>query len=209
MPRRKRKSKLRPKTPSRIKKRRTRVARPRALQHPELWGLGLVALGIFLGSVQYAGWNGGVVGGVLADGFHALLGAATYVLPVAFVAVGGLMVVRSALVDVRPFRAGIGVAAAGLMMTLGRDQGGYFGQALGGAVGVAIGATGSTILGILLLLVGSLLLSGASLGAILRRTGHQMHQQVRKQRRARPIETWDDPIPAAIPVKPKTPPVDA
>jgi DNA segregation ATPase FtsK/SpoIIIE, S-DNA-T family len=211
MARTKRKKKLRPKTPSRIKKRRTKVARPRALHHPELWGLGLVALGIFLGSVQYAGWNGGYVGGALTDGFHALLGAATYVLPVAFVAVGGLMVVRSALVDVRPFRAGIAVAAAGLMVALGRDQGGYFGQALGGAVGVAIGATGSTILGILLLLVGSLLLSGASLGAILRRTGYQVHQHVRKQKRVRPIETWDDPIsaPTVITPKPKPAPVDA
>ena len=56
------------------------------------------------------------------------------------------------------------------MIALGRDQGGYLGQVLGGAVGVAIGATGSTILGALLLLVGALLLSGASLGAILRRT---------------------------------------
>jgi len=212
MARTKRKRKLRPKTPSRIKKRRTKAARPRALQHPELWGLGLVALGVFLGSVQYAGWNGGYVGAALADGFHALLGAATYVLPVAFVAIGGLMVVRSALVDVRPFRAGIGVAAAGLMIALGRDQGGYFGQALGGAVGVAVGATGSTILGVLLLLVGSLLLSGASLGAILRRTGHQVHQHVRKQRkRVQPIETWDDPIssPTVVVAKPKPAPVDA
>jgi len=211
MARTKRKRKLRPKTPSRIKKRRTKAARPRALQHPELWGLGLVALGVFLGSVQYAGWNGGYVGAALADGFHALLGAATYVLPVAFVAIGGLMVVRSALVDVRPFRAGIGVAAAGLMIALGRDQGGYFGQALGGAVGVAVGATGSTILGVLLLLVGSLLLSGASLGAILRRTGHQVHQHVRKQRkRVQPIETWDDPISSpTVVAKPKPAPVDA
>ncbi len=210
MARTKRKRKLRPKTPSRIKKRRTKAARPRALHHPELWGLGLVALGLFLGSVQYAGWNGGYVGGALADGFHALLGAATYVLPVAFVAIGGLMVVRSALVDVRPFRTGIGVAAAGLMIALGRDQGGYFGQALGGAVGVAIGATGSTILGVLLLLVGSLLLSGASLGAILRTTGHQVHQHVRKQRRrVQPIETWDDPISApTVVAKPKAAPVD-
>jgi S-DNA-T family DNA segregation ATPase FtsK/SpoIIIE len=212
MARTKRKRKLRPKTPSRIRKRRTKPARQRALHHPELWGLGLVALGLFLGSVQYAGWNGGYVGAALADGFHALLGAATYVLPVALVAIGGLMVVRSALVDVRPFRAGMAVAAAGLMIALGRDQGGYFGQALGGAVGVAVGATGSTILGVLLLLVGSLLLSGASLGAILRRTGHQVHQHVRKQRkRVQPIETWDDPIsaPTVVVAKPKAAPVDA
>src|SRR6185312_2644884 len=127
---------------------------------------------------------------------------ATYVVPVAFVGVGGLMVVRSALVDVRPFRAGIAVAAAGLMIALGRDQGGYFGQALGGAVGVAIGATGSTILGILLLLVGSLLLSGASLGAILRRSHHQVRLAATRARRPRAVEaadSWDEPAVAAAP----------
>ena len=204
MPRSKRKRKARP-----------RIGRPH-LQHPELWGLGLVALGAFLASVVYFGWNGGYVGGALADGFHALVGGGVYVLPVALVVIGGLMVVRSALVDVRPFRSGIAIVFAGLMLALGRDQGGYFGQMLGGAVGVAIGATGSTILGILLLLVGALLLSGASLGAILRSTGHQVHQRVRSRReREREVdeyeslETWDDPIPAAVPVKPKAPPVDA
>jgi DNA segregation ATPase FtsK/SpoIIIE, S-DNA-T family len=207
MPRTKRKRKLRPKTPSRIRK-RTRKQR-NFRQHPELWGLGLVALGVFLGSIVYAGWNGGYVGGALADGFHALIGGATYVVPTAFTVVGALMVVRSALVDVRPFRTGLIVVACGLMIALGRDQGGYLGQVLGGAVGVAIGATGSTILGILLLLVGALLLSGASLGAILRGTGHQVHQRVRNKRRPRVIETWDDPVPQPVPVKPKAKPVDA
>src|SRR5439155_14753769 len=159
MPRQKRKSKLRRKTPSRIKKRRSAKQRPRSLQHPELWGLGLVALGLFLGSVIYAGWNGGYVGRALADGLDSLVGSASWVLPAVAVALGGLMVVRSALVDVRPFRVGLIVGSFGLMLTLGRDQGGYVGQMLGSAVGVAIGVTGSTILGALLLVVGSLLLS--------------------------------------------------
>ena len=152
-------------------------------RHPELWGLGFVALGAFLASVVYFGWNGGYVGGALADGFHALIGGAVYVLPVGLVAVGALMVIRSALVDVRPFRTGLIIVSCGLMIALGRDQGGYFGQALGGAVGVAIGATGSTILGILLLLVGALLLSGASLGAILRHSGRQVRSHVTRRRR--------------------------
>jgi S-DNA-T family DNA segregation ATPase FtsK/SpoIIIE len=198
MPRAKRKRKLRPK-------------RTHSLHHPELWGLGLVALGAFLASVLYFGWNGGFVGGALADGFRALLGGATYVLPVAFVGVGALMVVRSALVDFRPFRTGLLVVGAGLMIALGRDQGGYFGQLLGGAVGVAIGATGSLILGILLLAVGGLLLSGASLGALLRSTGHQVHKRVQRAPRPRELETWDDPLPSVAPppAKPKRPPVDA
>jgi S-DNA-T family DNA segregation ATPase FtsK/SpoIIIE len=213
MPRHRRKTKLRPKAPSRVKKRKQRTSKPRGLHHPELWGLGLFALGIFLGSVVYAGWNGGYVGAAMADGLDALIGGASWVVPVAFVAIGGLMVARSALVDVRPFRTGLGVVAFGLMLALGRDQGGYLGQVVGGAVGIAIGATGSTILGILLLLVGVLLLSGASLGAILRSSGHQVHQHV-SRRRQRPrtqkerTETWDDPLPSVAPPRRK-PVVDA
>jgi DNA segregation ATPase FtsK/SpoIIIE, S-DNA-T family len=203
MPRPKRKSKLRPKTPSRIKK---RTRKPRSLQHPELWGLGLVALGVFLGSVLYAGWNGGYVGSAFARGVDALVGGVSWLMPVAFVAFGCLMVARSALVDVRPFRVGIGIFGVGLFLTLGKDQGGYFGQALGGAVGVALGATGSTILGVLLVLVGALLLSGASLGAILRGSGRQLHQTARRARQ-RPRR---DPVatrPAAA--APKKPVLDA
>jgi S-DNA-T family DNA segregation ATPase FtsK/SpoIIIE len=205
MPRKRRKSKLRPKTPSRVKKRRGVPSRPRGLQHPELWGLGLAALGLFLGTVIYAGWNGGYVGGALADGLDALIGGASWVVPIAFFAVGGLMVVRSALVDFRPFRTGLVVGTLGLMLALGRDQGGYLGQMLGGAVGVAIGATGSTILGILLLVVGALLLSGASLGAILRHSHHQVRLAASRARRPRVRETaaLAPPPPPPAPAAPK------
>jgi len=208
---RKRKSKLRPKLPSRVKKtRRKRAARPRN-QHPELWGLGAVALGLFLGAVLYFGWNGGYVGGWLGDGLDRLIGDAKYLVPVALVVLGALTVTRSALVDVRPFRMGLAVLAAGLMITLGKDQGGYLGQVLGGAVGVALGATGTTLLGVLLLVAGSLLLSGASLGAILRRSGHGIHLAARKARSRRPRrEAGDWPEPEPIrPAPSLTPPVDA
>jgi DNA segregation ATPase FtsK/SpoIIIE, S-DNA-T family len=213
MSRPKRKSRLRPKTPARVKKVKRKTAKPRSLQHPELWGLGLIALGAFLGSVIYFGWNGGYVGRALADGLDALIGGASWGMPVVLVVLGCLMVAKSALVDVRPFRAGLGILAFGVMIALGRDQGGYLGQVLGGAVGVAIGATGSTILGILLLLVGALLLSGASLGAILRRSHHQMRHAAVRARRPRVTEkndSWDAPVlPPALPVRLKKPVLDA
>src|SRR5438874_2651881 len=179
---RKRKSKLRPKLPSRVKKTRTkRNARARS-QHPELWGLGAIALGLYLGAVLYFGWNGGYVGGWLGEGLDKLIGDAKYVVPVALAVLGALVVTRSALVDVRPFRTGMAVLGCGLMIALGKDQGGYLGQLMGGAVGVAIGATGSLLLGVLLMLVGSLLLSGASLGAIVRRSGRGLHDAARRAR---------------------------
>src|SRR5690348_6660184 len=213
MPRHKRKSKLRPKLPSRVRKTRTkRGARPRG-QHPELWGLGAVALGLYLGAVLYFGWNGGYVGGWLGNGLDRLIGDAKYAVPVVLVVIGALMVTRSALVDVRPFRTGLAVLGCGLMITLGKDQGGYVGQLLGGAVGIAIGATGTLLLGGLLMLVGSLLLSGASLGAILRRSGRGLHVAARKAAKGRTAGAGNDKervTPAPLPPAPSlAPPVDA
>jgi len=191
-------------------KKRKRRSLPRGFikKYPELWGLGLVAFGAFLGSVRYAGWNGGWAGRALVNGFDALIGGASWALPVMLVALGILMVARSALVDVRPFRAGLVVLAFGLLIALGKDQGGYAGQALGGAVGVAIGVTGSTILGAFLLLLGALLLSGASLGAILRHSHHQVRRAARHARRPRSKAA---PVPARAPRAPKVqqPVVDA
>jgi DNA segregation ATPase FtsK/SpoIIIE, S-DNA-T family len=211
MPRRKRKSKLRPKLPSRVRKTRTKRSARTHGQHPELWGLGSIALGLFLGAVLYLGWNGGYVGGWLGEGLDRLIGDARYVVPVALVVLGALLVTRSKLVDVRPFRTGLAVLGLGLMITLGKDQGGYVGQLLGGAVGVALGATGSVLLGGLLMLVGALLLTGASLGAILRRSGHGLHHAARKarSRRTRPEpEAWPEPQPTR-PLPSLAPPVDA
>jgi DNA segregation ATPase FtsK/SpoIIIE, S-DNA-T family len=214
VPRSKRKSKLRPKLPSRVKKTRTkRSARARA-QHPELWGLASVALGLFLGSVLYFGWNGGYVGGWLGEGLDRVVGDARYVVPVLLAVLGALVVTRSELVDVRPFRTGLAVLGCGLLISLGKDQGGYFGQLFGGAVGIAIGATGSLLLGVLLMLVGSLLLSGASLGAILRRSGSGLHHAARRARsRSRHGGSHRDEsvtAPAAMrPAPSLAPPVDA
>src|SRR6266540_3766533 len=167
MARRRKKRTLRPRLPSRVRKR----GRKRK-QHLELTGLGLLALGAFLASILYLGWSGGMVGGWIEDAFTATIGDAAYVAPVAFVAVGALMVARSALVDVRPFRTGIVVTSFGLLGTLGSAHGGAFGHAFEKLFGMLVGNTGTTIVGILALAVGSLLLSGASAGALVRRSGH-------------------------------------
>ena len=208
---RKRKKKLRQKLPSRVKKTRTKRGTRARSQHPELWGLGSVALGVFLGAVLYFGWSGGYVGGWLGEGLDKLVGDARYVVPVALSGLGALVVTRSALVDVRPFRTGLAVVGCGLMLTLGKDQGGYAGQLLGGAVGIAIGATGSLLFGVFLMLVGSLLLSGASLGALLRRSGRELHLAARRarSRRTRPgSPDWPEPRPVR-PAPSLSPPVDA
>ena len=157
MARKRRTTKLRPKTPSRVKRRKPtrRGPRARAHQHPELIGLALAAVGIFLASVLYARWNGGYVGSAMVDGLRAAIGDTAYGLPVTLGAVGSLMLARSSLLDVRPFRTGLALAFVGLLLVLGRSHGGYLGRGLGWAFGAAIGTTGTTILGVFALLVAS------------------------------------------------------
>ena len=68
---------LRSRTPSRVKKRTKKGrARSHAHQHPELVGLGLAAIGLFLASLLYLGWDGGPVGGTLVDWLDSAVGAA-------------------------------------------------------------------------------------------------------------------------------------
>jgi DNA segregation ATPase FtsK/SpoIIIE, S-DNA-T family len=199
----KRTFKLRPKTPSRVKKRRS--ARTRGHHHPELWGLGLVALGAFLAAIEWFGWSGGIAGSRFADGVHALVGATAYVLPLACISVGALMVARSALVDFTPFRVGLGVVAFGILTTLGSAHGGWAGEVLGGGLEKLIGP-GATILGVLALVVGTLLLTGASAGAIVRRSGHAVRSAARRRsQRATAVGRTSKPEP----VPKHEPPVDA
>src|SRR5581483_12296938 len=129
MARKKRPSKVRPKSPARIRK-KTRRRRAASHQHPELIGLGLAVFGVFMGSVLYAGWNGGFVGRAIGDGLVALVGDTAYVLPVACAAVGLLMVGRSNLPRFAPFRTGLLVTTVALGLDLGRAHGGYFGRGL-------------------------------------------------------------------------------
>jgi DNA segregation ATPase FtsK/SpoIIIE, S-DNA-T family len=212
MARRRKRRTLKPRVPSRVKRRKrsAKKAQGRGHQHPELIGLGLVALGVFLGFVVWAGWNGGYVGGWIGDGLDALIGDATLGLPVALVIVGTLMVARSDLVDVRPFRTGLVVLAVGLMITLGKDEGGYFGSLLGGGLALAIGSTGVAIAGISTLLVGGLLISGASAGAMIRSSGRAVHSAARRRMPRRP-EPRLQMIEGAAPTEPSrlmAPPVD-
>jgi S-DNA-T family DNA segregation ATPase FtsK/SpoIIIE len=211
MARRRKRRTLKPRVPSRVK-RKKRERKARGHQHPELIGLGLVALGAFLGAVVWAGWNGGYVGRWIADGLDALIGSATLGLPAVLAIVGALMVARSDLVDVRPFRTGLVVLAFGLMLTLGKGQGGYLGTLLGGGLGLALGATGVAIVGVLTLLAGALLITGASAGAMLRNSGRAVRRAARRS-----LERHPEPIPSLqviegagvqAPAKPHAPPID-
>jgi len=175
-------------------RKKKRAATHRGHQHPELIGLALAALGVFLSTIVYLGWSGGLAGGLAVDGLGALIGAARAIFPAACMIVGALFLARSELLDMRPFRTGLTVFTAGLMLTLGRAHGGYMGTVLALGFGLALGSTGVLIVGVTTLIAGSLLLSGASAGAFIRRSGRAVRATAEAAKRARtaPPETMPD-----------------
>ncbi len=191
--------------------RRVRASAPPRHHRRELWGLGAIAVGVILASALWFGVDGGPVGGWLVRGAQWLIGVAAFGLPAALVVLGALLILRSPVTRVRAFRVGLPVLMTGLFAILGDGHGGLLGQALGGGLAALVGHVGAVAIGIALLLAGALLLTGASVGMLLRRSGHGARRAVAhahpKLRRAvasvrRPID--DEPetaesAPAGLP----------
>ena len=191
------KRKLKPRQPARTRK----AAKTRNHHHPELFGLGLIAAGIFLSSILYLGWDGGVVGARLAHGLLATVGVTGYALPLAAIAYGALLLVRSELIELRPFQRGLVTFFVGLQLALGRAHGGLLGRGLESGVSKLLGNTGATIVATLCLAVGSLLLTGASVGAWLRRSGEAIRQvRPAREKRAEPEPIMAYPEPLVLPL---------
>ncbi|MGI8556710.1 MAG: DNA translocase FtsK [Solirubrobacteraceae bacterium] len=152
-------------------------------------GLGLLALGVFLGCVLWAGWDGGRAGDALDMALGWLLGQIRYGAPIALAGAGVLLVMRPALPTMRPFRAGavcvfaaltlalaantLGVAPAGVrpgfwQPSFFEHHGGILGEAEYWAASHLIGTTGAHILAVFLLLAGVTLLSGVSIAVAVR-----------------------------------------
>ena len=90
-------------------------------------------------------------------------------------------------------------------MTLGSDHGGFVGEHLGGGFAKLLGDTGSLLVGVTALSAGGLLLSGASYGALLRRSHHAVRRAVaRPERAAQTRQAVLAPPPALV----HEPPVD-
>jgi S-DNA-T family DNA segregation ATPase FtsK/SpoIIIE len=183
MARRRKKRPLRPRKPARVKRRTQRGRKTHSHHRPELIGLGLLALGLFLSTLLYLGWDGGVGGEKVVNALEALLGQLAYVLPLVLVTLGALLVTRSQLLDMRPFRTGSTIVMLGLVLVLGPSAG-LVGEGLDSLVGRFVGSTGRVLLGFTTTVAGVLLLTGASIGALLRRSGHVVRRATGAARRA-------------------------
>ena len=159
----------------------------------DLVGLGLVAAAAFFGLVIYFGWDGGRAGSAAVEGLRWLLGEVHYVVPVALVAAGAVLVLRPVLPAVRPFRSGGLCLFAALTMWLSgsgerpgwwdpewvKRHGGMVGEALDWLASTLLGEAGAHILAVFLLVAAVLLITGASVAGVLRATGRQVTQTTR------------------------------
>jgi S-DNA-T family DNA segregation ATPase FtsK/SpoIIIE len=186
-----------------VRKRKHARRRSSQQQHHELLGLALVFVGAFLAIPLWLGWDGGIVGTKIVSGLDGLVGSARLGVPLLLLVVGGLLVARSSLVDVRPFRTGLVVVVLGLMTILGEKRGGASGEALQLIFGRLLGETGTAALGLFALVAGGLLLTGASLGAILRRSARAARHAA-----GRTVEWVRVPLEDEPPTQPDAPPVD-
>jgi S-DNA-T family DNA segregation ATPase FtsK/SpoIIIE len=184
MARKRRPKHLRPKAPARIRRTKRARRRTKSRQHPELAGLGLLALGLFLAVVLWLEWDGGIVGGKIDTALDSLVGGARLALPLFLVAVGGLLVARAELVDMRPFRTGLVTLGLGVMTVLGEERGGAIGRGLDTIFSRLLGETGTTILGLFLVVAGGILVTGASLGALLRHSARAARRTAQVARRS-------------------------
>ena len=201
----KRAARARPKTTTRGSPRRPRKSARPQHQHPELAGLCLVAISLFLIVVLWFGWDGGFLGDRVATSLGVLFGQADVVIPIVLGSIGALFLARSSLVDLSPFRTGLIVLTISILLACG---GGLFGigpdgpaptsldmdtvDEFGGVVGAILyialdkltGQTGVTIIAVLGLLAGAVLVTGASIGALLRHSARAGKHVARHTARA-------------------------
>ncbi len=166
--------------------------------HREVIGLVLMALAVYLGAVLWLGWGGGKVGYGFSVGLTYLFGKVAYLAPLVLAAASAILILRPMLPAVRPLRAGAACFALGLLLafaaqTFGigpsnpprpdlfdaawmRQHGGLVGESLYGATSTLFSRAGAHIFALMLLAIGLLLLSGASIATFLSRSGQAIRQ---------------------------------
>ncbi len=186
----------------------------------DVLGLGLVAVGVFMAFVLYGIGGpptpGGRVGHGLAVALGWTVGRARGLTPIALIVGGGAMLMAPVLPALRPLRTGgicLGAAivlalAAGTLgvsagtPTTGAEWSTSFLSSRGGALGELmyeaahrlVQQVGVDILVVFLLIVGVILLTGASLATALRATGSAVMDTTRVLRAHRPRMPVREPL---------------
>lgn len=133
---------------------------------------------------------GGPVGGWLEEGLRQCIGRGVALAPAALIATGIALMLDHPLLAARPMRLGLAVGGAALLIALAwgglglggvervtwfdaglTERGGYIGEAGYWATSSTVGGFGTALIVIVGLVAAVVLISGASLGLVLRRGG--------------------------------------
>ncbi len=201
--------------------------RPLDQRQVDVIGLALVATGVFLAFLLYAGWDGGAGGRALMLGLADVFGEIRYAGPVALAAAGALLILRPMLPTLKPFRAGaiclllattLALAAGTLGVGPGehgsqwwvledmRNRGGALGEALLRGSSAAAGMVGAHILAVFLFIAGVLLLTGGTIGGAVRATATVAADTTRALRAPLPPQPEPSPFEDAVAPESLTPP---
>jgi DNA segregation ATPase FtsK/SpoIIIE, S-DNA-T family len=169
----------------------------------DVLGLAIVAIGIFLGGVFYAGWGGGTLGHGALNALELLIGRLAYVVPVALVLAGARVLARGTDIApaVRPLRAGtlclvlasaLALAAGTLRIGPGKTpstavwagatlkpRGGVLGGAEFAIAGRLLSTAGADLLALFLFAAAAILLSGATFASFLNSGRHHARTAMR------------------------------
>src|SRR3954451_13118324 len=177
---------------------------PLEQRHYDVIGLALVAAAIFFAFVVYLGWDGGQAGDGAVQGLRILIGAVHYLVPVALMAAGAILVLRPVLPAVRPFKAGAVCLFAALTLglaagTLGLGPGGgppawepawlkprgcAVGEGLYWLTSPLLGDLGAHTIALFLFIAAVLLLTGASIAGVVKATSDSISTTTREVRTA-------------------------
>ena len=162
-------------------------------RHLDVIGMGLAALGLYLGFVLYGGWDGGRVGGWADTALTHAVGQVAYVVPFALVAWGMSLMLRPFVEAPGALNAGAILVLCSLLLAFAAQTAGLGGERPvrkeyfdphfftqhGGAVGEGLyWATttlfqrlGAHIVAVAMFVSGALLLSGATVAGLMSSAG--------------------------------------
>jgi S-DNA-T family DNA segregation ATPase FtsK/SpoIIIE len=167
-------------------------------RHYDVFGLALIATGIYLALVLYMEWDGGPVGLTISDGLSNAAGKVAYVVPIALAGWGASLIARPLIKAPSALNAGAVLVLCALLLgfaaqTAGLgparpvrheyfehrfviEHGGVVGESLYWASASLFQRVGAHILTALMLLSGVLLLTGTTIAQIVGFTGRAMRR---------------------------------
>ena len=160
-------------------------------QRHELIGLVLIGVGVLLAAQIYFGFSVGPVGGWVEHIARLIVGRFVWLLPPMIIGLGGLLIFGEGVRHLATLRIGFLVTSLSLCLLLAASlfgisatphtawfrphimqmRGGVVGETLWYATQHTVGTLGTGLIGVLGVIAGIVLMTGASLGQALRRSG--------------------------------------